>query len=319
MADIKKVTSECAEAVKKFAADRNKDNMVQLMTVLEKGIVFVPVITDARLTEEQMEEVKKSGQFALPKGTKIQNHLLKAGDGSLIFPIFTTVEEITNQEMKRQVMMIPFYECAKVVVNSNGKIKAAVMNPFTDNVGIVEALLKACVERREAVLKAKKEAQEKGGPREIKVTEKQFHAITRNQIELQLVPKKFFTGKQEYLGQLALEKGDYFYQLYQKSYGEQLACPYGEDEFSVMCLNLKENFELVSIDLPSKKLQNTMCYKLYMTWDQEKDEFRYFVMQKQKEGKFFIEIREDGSSAKISEAPPEGGELGAVMEYLDLN
>lgn len=319
MADIKKITNECARAVKTFAADRNRDNMVQLMTVLERGIVFVPIITDAEMTEERMEEVKKSGQFALPKGTKIQNHLLRAGDGSLIFPIFTTVEEITNQEMKRQVMMVPFYECAKVVVNSNGKIKAAVVNPFTDNVGVVEQLLKACVERREAAQKAGKEAQRKGQPKEIRVTEKQFHAITRNQLELRLIPGRFFAGKQEYLGQLTLEKGEYFYQLYQKSYGEQLACPYSEDEFSVMCLNLKENFELVSIDLPSKKLQNTMCYKLYMTWDQEKDEFRYFVMQKQKEGKFFIEIMEDGSSAKISEAPPEGGELGAVMEYLGLS
>lgn len=319
MADIKKITNECAEAVKKFAADRTKDNMVELMTVIEKGVVFVPIVTDAELTPERMEEVKKNGQFALPKGTRIKNHLLKAADGSLVLPVFTKADEITNEELKKQVMLTPFYECANVVLKSNGQIKGVVINPFTDNVGIVEGLLKACVERRQAVMKAKQETEKAGTVKEIKVTEKQFHAITRNQLELRIIPGTLFKEKQAFLDQVIMEKGAYFYGLYQKSYGQQLTCPYEESEFSVMSLNLRENFELISVDLPNKKLQNTMCYKLYMTWDQAKDEFHYFVMQKQKEGKFFIEIKEDGSSIKIGEAPAEGTELSAVMEYLGMN
>jgi hypothetical protein len=271
------------------------------------------------MTQENMEEVKKTGQFALPKGTKIQNHLLRASDGSMVFPIFTSVEEITKPEMKKQVMMMPFFECARVVMKSEGQIKAAVVNPFSDNVGIVEGLLRACVERREAVLKAQKENKAGNDKKEIKVTEKQFHAITRSQMELRVIPKAFFSQKKELLEKLYTERGAYFYNLYRSAYGEQLACPYEEGEFSVMSLNLKENFELVSVDLPHQKLQSNMCYKLFMTWDKNKDDFHYFVMQKQKDANSFIEIKEDGTSITISEAPSEGSEMNAVMDYLGEN
>lgn len=319
MTNMQRLAQASIDAVKKFAADRSKENLIELMQVLENGVVFVPVVADTQMTKEQLKNASSvGGKLVLPPGTAIKNHLLKTTDGDYIFPVFTGVTEITSEEMKEQVLMMPFYECAKVVVNSNGYIKGAVVNPFTDNVAIIPELLKTCVDRRNAINEAKKN-QPSDKMQEVKVTEKQFHTIVRNQLELRSMPEMLYKGKKGFVEEVMTRKGSFLHELYVKAYGSKVPCPYQLDEFSVMSLNIRENFELVSIDLPSKKLQAGMCYKIYLTWDQEKDEFHFFAMQKVKDGRNFVEVNPDGKFNKLGDAPEEGTELSAVMDYLKVN
>ncbi len=315
MADIQKLTKICEDAAKKFAADRSKENMVALMNALENGLVFVPVMTDQKITPEMLEASKEDGKLVLPQGTTIKNHLLQTTEGDLIFPVFTNANEITAENMKDQVLLMPFYECAKVVMKSEGKIKGAVVNPFTDNIGIIEGLLKTCVERTEALKKAK----ESGQLKKVKVTEKEFHTIVRNQIEMRNLPTMVYKERQSFVQKLMDQRGDLLFNMYRSAYGSQVPFPYEKKEFAVMSLNVRENFELISIDLPSGKSSDTFCYKIYITWDKDKDEFHYFVMQKQKKETSFAELEENGNIARIGEAPAEGTELGAVMDYLGMN
>lgn len=319
MADIKQLAKNSEEAVKEFAADRTKENMVKLMGRLERGVLYVPVVSDAQITDEMKQTAQKDGQVALPKGTKIQTRLLKTNTDKMVFPVFTSTDEITQEDMKKQLMIMPFFECARAALSAGMDIEAVVINPFTDNVGIVEPLLKAAVERREIFLKAKEQGLGEPQTTEVQVTKKQFEQITRLQLELYNIPQMFFAGQKEFMDELYAKKGTYFYEMYQNAYGSQIPCPYEANQFGVMILNIKADVQMICVDLPAKKIQANMCYKLYMVWNQTTDEKHFFAIQKKKEGKMFLRVDASGKQEVISEAPTEGSEMSAVMDYLGMN
>lgn len=319
MADLEKKTNECAVLVKKFAAERTKENMIALMTTLENAVVFVPIATTTDMPAEVLEEAKKGGKVMLPKGTKVQTKLLKASDGSMIFPVFTSADEMQHEGINKQIMLMPFVECARVVVKDPEKIKALVVNPFTDNVGIVEPLLKAAIDRKEAFQKAKAAAEANGGEvKEIKVTEKQFHQLNRSRVEYAILPQRLFAEKDAFLEEIYQKKGDFFFENYKKGYGEKVPCPYTEEQFSVMILNMRANFQMICVDLPNEKLQVGMCYKLYMTWNQDTDEFHYFTIERGKDGRKLGEVNEERKHQIIGDAPAEGSEMNTIMDYLGI-
>lgn len=313
------VRPECLEAIKKFSKDRNKDNMVAVMTQVENDSFLVAVNATIEMTEEMIAQGEKTGKFAVPNGTSFQCKLLKSDQGDMILPIFTTVDEVTNLDLKKQIMLMPFFEIAKAAVNSGDMIKAAVINPFSDNVGIVLPLLQAAVNRREAIKNAKKLQADGKEVREVKLTKAQFELAIRNQLELRNIPKAFYADRDSFLENVYDKKGDFFRDMYVKAFGEQMECPYSEDEFSVMVLNLRADFQMVCVDLPTKKIQNSACAKLYMTWNQTTNEINYFVIQKTEEGRNFAKVDADGKYIVIGDAPSEGSEMNTIMDYLEMN
>jgi len=319
MADVEKLMAECGELAKQFATERTKDNMVRLMEKIENAVLFVPVQTDESVEELLRENAKEGGQVQLPKGTKMQTRLLKASNGDMVFPVFTSIKDMNFEGMNKQVMMMPFIECARVALNEKNDIKVVVVNPFTDNVGIVDVLLKAAVERREAVDKANAaKAAGNGGMREIQVTEKQFHLLVREKVEFAEIPKRVFLEKEEFMNDIHERREKLFYEIYRDAYEKRIPCPYKESQFSVMILNLREKFQMICVELPIVRMQITMAYKMYITWDQENNEFNYFLIEKDKKGKVLAKVEANGKHHIIGDAPEEGSEMNTIMDYLGI-
>ena len=134
MADYKQQAAKTKELVQAFAAERTRENMVQLMQHIETAMVFVPVIAEG-MTKEIQEIAKKNGKIELPKGTKVRNRLLVSKQGDTVFPVFTTPEEITNPELQGQFMLMPFIDCAKAATVKDAGVKAIIVNPFTEITG----------------------------------------------------------------------------------------------------------------------------------------------------------------------------------------
>ena len=316
MADYKQQAAKTKELVQAFASERTRENMVQLMQHIETAMVFVPVIAEG-MTKEIQEAAKKNGKIELPKGTKVRNRLLVSKQGDTVFPVFTTPEEITNPELQGQFMLMPFIDCAKAATVKDSGVKAIIVNPFTDNVGIVDKLLEACVERREALDKAMKQKQ-MAEARPVQVTERQFHQLARTQAETLTIPKQFFAGAQAFLDNLDAKKAEVFMDAYKALYVDGIEPPFALDDIRVMVLGITADVTMARVDLPGKNLQDGMCSTLFMTYNTNTQEAHYIAVQKTKEGMEMAAFDANGKRTVIGEAPDEGTELNAVMRFLGI-
>lgn len=317
MSDIKEKAAQTKALVGAFAADRTRENMVKLMENLEMSMVFVPVVTEG-MTDEMKEAAKKNGKVELPQGAKVRNRLLVSKEGDTVFPVFTTPEEITNPELQGQFMLMPFIDCAKAATVPNSGVKAIIVNPFTDNVGLVDKLLEACVQRRAAIDNAMKQAPKNGEMKQVQVTEKQFHQLARTQTETLTIPKKFYEEKETFFDQLNEKKGALFMEDYKAFYADQLEIPFSEDDIKTMVLGVASDVKLAIVDLPSARMQEGMCGKIFMSLNETTKEAHYIVIQKTKDGMELAEFDADCKRKVIGEAPDEGTEMNAVMTYLGI-
>lgn len=317
MADYKEIAKVTKKLVQAFAADRSRENMVKLMEHIELTKVFVPVET-VGMTDEMKALAKKQGKVEISGDVKIRNRLLVSGQGDTVMPVFTSPEEITNAELKEQFVLMSFIDCAKAATVENSGVKAIIVNPFTDNVGIVDKLLEACVQRREAIDNAMKQNQS-AQPKQVKMTEKQFHQIARAQTETLTIVKQFFEKKGAFLEELNERREDVFMDAYKAFYADQLPIPFDKSEIKIFVIGVSADTKLALVDLPSgKNMQSGMCSKVFLSYDASKDEAHYLVIQKNNDTFEFAEFDKEGKRTVIGDAPDEGTEMNAVMKYLGM-
>lgn len=179
------------------------------------------------------------------------------------------------------------------------------LNPFTHNMVLPQAILDVAVKR----LGAAKQ------PKAIKVTEQQFGQLVHNRVALQLLPKYLFEHKEEGLRQLQHEEGEVMLQFYRECYPEERksAVAVRQEDFSVMTLNVTEDMQITRVDMPESAVKKGMCYRVYAVWLREAQELCYFTLEKTEQGNQIGRVTSEGRHELIEQAPDNGAEIEAVM------
>jgi hypothetical protein len=287
------------EEMKAAGGDEQKEAFFSLLNTSK---VIVPAVMPKNTSPEIMRQMLQNAgkEQAIPEGAHPQPCVLENEQKEKFLPVFTSEQELrksANAPNFPLTLNLDFKVCIDLLQKSKD-IKGAVINPYTHNV----------------VFRINEPKQQK----EIQVTVEQFHELTRNKLESFYLPKKLFTQKKEIVQKLCEGKGAYVKELYEELYTTEVACPYTEEDFDVMSLNISEDLVLVQIIMPPKYAVANTCPAVFAAWDKKAEKIWYYaiVLAATNQEKQLHELKEDGTHINLGAAPSEGSELSTVLDLI---
>lgn len=310
MNEQKMDNTKLLESMKTFVEDKTHENMIEIMKNIRLARVFVPTMIPEDVDMEKIKEEALAGgkPIPMPKGTKFRPCILKNSKDDRFFPIFTDPRQIPEDKVYPAIVSIPFLECAAVANHEKETIKGIAINPFSENILFQQELL-------EAMIKAEKDLR---GRRVMPVSKEQYNLMVRHQIEHIVLPKTLHMKGKEFTDNLESEGEEMLNKIYSRPYDKKVGCPYTEDDFSIMALNINENLEMMRIDLPQKFLAQGISSRLYMTLNPNTGATGYFMIEggKKKDTYVLAEITKEGKHEIIGDAPGEGTELQSIIDLV---
>lgn len=303
MAENKGIDNSLLEqAAEAFAKDRTKENFVKIMEHLEKAVVYVPTMMPDNLDQETMVSIRGGKGVKLPKDAKILPCLLKKESGEQALPIFSSVKQVPPDKKSPAIMALPFFNCVSMAMANKEMVQAVVLNPFTQNVTLPPQILEIAQKRGQAAK-----------PQKVKLTEKQFHQMAHGLVAYQLLPVFLYEKQQEGLERLQQEEGKFLASLYSSVYPKEIGMPYGEDDFSLMTLNVTEDMQITRIDMPEANLNKGLCCRIYVVWKREAEELLYYTIEKAENGNTIGRVYADKKHESVEAAPDNGAEIETIM------
>ncbi len=275
------------QAIKEYATEHTKEKLTEVLNLLRPTKLLVPAMLQAP--------------------DKPAPCFLKSNSGEQYFVVYTSKAQMENSPKSQALLSMPFPACNSVAANEKLDLAGMVINPFTDNLVLKKELVQKLHEADEKLAKAQ--------PKQVKMTPQQFQAFVKNQTEYSIIPKRLYAEKAEFIQKLCDEKEAFVNEIFAAAFKEPKLYPYTEDDYSVMALDIAEDLTLIRVDLPDKGLVPPLCYRIYITYNPQKDEANYYTieMTKEKDVRLLGGINTEGKHVSYGNAPVEGAELQEIM------
>ena len=287
-----------------FAKDRQKEKYAQVMEIVEKSVLLVPILKPQGLDEETQRMMQEGKAVKLPGNTAVNPCLLRKDDGGQVFPIFTSAAQIPQDKRSPAMLAMPFHVCLSMVMANRDHMEAMVLNPFTHNIVLPKEILDVAVKRRNAMKNTKT----------VRMTKEQFEQMVHNRMAMYLLPQYLFNHKEEGLKELQQQEGSLLLRFYEESYsGNKEAVTGAPEDFSVMTLNVTEDMQITRVDMPERTNKKGMCYRVYAVWTHGTQELFYYTLEKTQQGNYIGRITSDGKHELLEPVPDNGAEIEAIM------
>ena len=288
-----------------FAKDRQKEKYAQVMEIVEKAVLLVPILKPQGLDEETQRMMQEGKTVKLPGNAAINPCLLRKDDGGQVLPIFTSAAQIPQDKRSPAIIAMPFHVCLSMVMANQDHVEAMVLNPFTHNIVLPKAILDVAVKRRDEVKNTKT----------VRMTKEQLEQMLHNRMALYLLPQYLFKHREDGLKELQREEGGLLHRFYEESYpgGNREAVMGMPEDFSVMTLNVTEDMQITRIDMPERTNKKGMCYRVYVVWVRGAQELFYYTLENTQQGNYIGRITSDGKHELLEPAPDNGAEIEAIM------
>ena len=145
------------------------------------------------------------------------------------------------------------------------------------------------------------------------MTPEQFHILARKNVEYVLLPHSIYTRGKEYFDSI---DADLLFQFFKDQYRDKLPIPYTEDDFEVMQLGISPQLDLIHMSMPTKKLQQGGCIRVYATWHKGADRAGYYMIVRgtDRANRQFLYMDDTGKATDLGEAPIESVEMQQIMD-----
>lgn len=236
--------------------------------------------------------------------------LISSPNNGMFLPIYTSKKEIPQEPKSAAIVNMPFLAVNNMVFQQGEKVAGIVINPFTQNLIFKSAL----VEKIEEVEKKRREGAQ---PKKMQLTPEQYMLFERKQFEFGFLPKRFFEQGKQMLDELCEKKEEYIDQFFEECYQQKRMYPYLPEDFSVMVMDM-DSALVVRVDLPTRDMGVPSCFRVYFSWEEEKNEGRYFTIERTPEPDKHLlgEFKKDWKHVDYGEAPAEGAELQKVLDII---
>lgn len=277
------------EAIKDYASDCTKEKLTTVLNLLRPTKLLVPAMLQAP--------------------DKPTPCFLKSSKGEQYFVVYTSKEQMKNAPKSQAILSMPFPACNSVAVKPELNLTGMVINPFTDNLVLKIELIQKL---HEADVKMANQT------KQVKMTPQQFQAFAKNQTEFAIIPKRLYSEKAEFVQRLCDEKEAFVNEIFAAAFKDAKLYPYTANDYSVMALDISEDLTLIRVDLPEKGLVPPLCYRIYITYNPQKDEAHYFTieMTNEKDVRLLGGVSEDAKHVSYGNAPVEGAELQEIMNLV---
>ena len=286
--DVK--NEDVEEKIAQYLEDKTGENLNTLIELIRTRRVLVP----ANVNEEN----------------KPVPCLISSPNNGMFLPIYTSKKEIPQEPKSVAIVNMPFLAVNNMVFQQGEKVAGIVINPFTQNLIFKSAL----VEKIEEVEKKRREGAQ---PKKMQLTPEQYMLFERKQFEFGFLPKRFFEQGKQMLDELCEKKEEYIDQFFEECYQQKRMYPYLPEVFSVMVMDM-DSALVVRVDLPTRDMGVPSCFRVYFSWEEEKNEGRYFTIERTPEPDKHLlgEFKKDWKHVDYGEAPAEGAELQKVLDII---
>lgn len=271
----------------------------QLTEALSEAHVYVPATMPKDTAPEILKKMMENPgvESPIPEGAQPQPCILQNDNGMRFFPVFTSEEEMQKGVGVPRfpiTLNLPFKTCLDIMSSISG-ITAAVLNPFNQNI----------------VMNVSKNA-----AKQTQLTEAQFHAVIRQQMESRVFPHKVHTGGEEYINDLCERQGECIMELFEEPYAKTDNCPYSAEDYEFMTLNISDTLRLIRITMPIDKQYPEMAISVFIAWNPVEKKSRYFAIIKGREGEEnkLYEVTAEQKVEALGVAPDDGMELQSIID-----
>lgn len=284
--------------------ENTKENLDRLVKCLEKSTLYVPAAfppdTDPALIRQIASAAGREQK--IPEGISPRPAVLQNGQGKRFLSIFTSQEQaVKGDQQCPLILTMPFHTCLDLAA-SDSSISGVILNAFDQNIPLNVNKNNHSNSRQ---------------PQQL--TETQLHAISRQRVEAELLPKLLFQKGSILLEDLQQNCGTLLLQLYHEAYPEGIECPYQEEDFECLSINVSDELTVVRITMPSRYIYAGICPMILIRWEKATDTLRYFaiVTDENEDGKLLFEALADGSNRNLGPAPADGSELQYMIDLSD--
>ncbi|MBE6009704.1 MAG: SseB family protein [Lachnospiraceae bacterium] len=290
----------------------NKDHVVSLMASIRTARLLLPAKFPSDLSDEIKGMIKNRIKIPKEKMPPLYPVLEQNQQGELYVAVYTSKKHITNPQDYPVIINTNFEQVTRIAGDKKLNIRGVIVNPRTDKLTLHPQFLDAVGRMSEKV------NNQTDGVREVKMTRGEFEAFARKNVEHTALVKAAFSDSATFMQQLDEMRESLIYGYYKQPYGDKITCPYKEDQFDVMVLDIRDDCRIASVVVPLPKGM-TGCYHLCFVYDPNTEVVRYFIFEKQAEEEVAMvkEVQPDGSESLIGEAPVAGSEMSFVLDHLD--
>ncbi|MCR5271386.1 MAG: SseB family protein [Lachnospiraceae bacterium] len=310
--------NKAKELIGEYRNENSQKNLDALINQLLRTPVEVPGMLPATVDKEALMEKAKEGAFKMPADVRPAPCFLRNEEGVLYLPVYTHKTEVPKEPKFDVLMGLPFVACLAFATAGKTPPEGIVLNPFSDNLIIKRPLVERIKKQTDEQAARINEIKKNGG-KKIKVSRDQFEVMMVQRSEFHDIPKQLYDGGMEYMDKLCDERESLIFETVRTAFQDVKLCPYSENDFSVMPLNISPTLLLVRVDMPTPKLKGQWCHRIYLTINPESGEMHYYTIENGKEKKSHIlgEITKDLVRVEHGEAPVEGAELQFIMDLAE--
>ena len=293
----------------KFAETKDNNVFNEFMMELENSLVMVPAKAPENVSEETMEAAKSGKPIPIDLKNPPQVLLMPKKDGGLLFPVFTSAQQIPADRKPPVIVNLPFSAVIDLLKKNEDKVSEIIVNPFSRSIILTDKLVDLVDKRIKAGVVGQR-------AQSVKLTEQQIHAIAHVKMSREELPKALFADPKKVLSDIKLGKEKYILDAYRKVYPPNIKVPYSDDDISVMCLQIDEDMLITRIDLPETYTQEGSAVRIYIA--EHAGETGYYMIEKGgKDAPAYVaSVTEDGTHTKIEEAPDNGAEIETIMSLI---
>ena len=309
---LKDAMNNDQDLTKEAPTDPNMTLDVKNEDVEEKIALYLKEKTGENLNT--LIELIRTRRVLVPANVNEENKpvpcLISSPNNGMFLPIYTSKKEIPQEPKSAAIVNMPFLAVNNMVFQQGEKVAGIVINPFTQNLIFKSAL----VEKIEEVEKKRREGTQ---PKKMQLTPEQYMLFERKQFEFGFLPKRFFEQGKQMLDELCEKKEEYIDQFFEECYQQKRMYPYLPEDFSVMVMDM-DSALVVRVDLPTRDMGVPSCFRVYFSWEEDKNEGRYFTIERTpKPDKHLLgEFKKDWKHVDYGEAPAEGAELQKVLDII---
>lgn len=301
------------EAVSAFAQDHSRDNLIRLMVNIREARLLVPVDAPDNLNERE-KELFKNGD-PLPDGKEPVLHpiLVENQEHEVFAPAYTSGEQIEAIERYPVILNVDFAEVMRIASVPELKTSGILLNPDTDKLILHPEFLDAIRRLNDAVEEENKKQQ--SAPQTVRMTQEQFVDFARKNTEHALIPQALFADAKTFMQKLDQEGRSYICSFYRQPFSDRIPCPYSEKDFDLMTLDVDDETQVASLDLPKPQTDNC-CESVFAVYNPKTSEARYFMAEKLGDSLRLAEMTDGGHVTVITDELQSGVELYDILKYI---
>lgn len=317
-------TNEAVEsAMKEFLAEKNNEHMAKLMQAMKDARFLVPADFPPEIKKQVIEKAKRGEKVDVKTAPRMLPIIVQNQQGEHFAPAYTSKAQMNENTKYPAILNVTIDELLRIGSAPKLNLKGIIVNPDTDKMILHPKFIEAMKQVKAAQSVKPQQAQngqqgKQPQVKEFKMSRMQFELYARRTCEWGIIPRVVYKENAEFMKKLEEQQGRFMAMLYRQPYGDKLPCPYSEKDFDIMILNIDDETCVASIELPKQNMAPQMAHSMYIVWNPQNNEMRYFTIEQgqQNEDNVLCGVDAEGKREELQTAPPTGSEISAVLDLV---